>query len=76
MNEDAGGTKPAAAGEEQTSARDPGSTTPGASTPGKRPEFYKIAVALIIGTAGGAAASWLGLPLAWMIGAMVFTTIA
>jgi len=76
VNEDAGGMKPATAGEDQTDARSPGSTTPGSSTPAKRPEFYKIAVALVIGTVGGAAANSLGLPLAWMIGAMVFTTIA
>ncbi len=35
-----------------------------------------VALALVIGVAGGALASWLRLPLAWMIGAMVFTTIA
>lgn len=35
-----------------------------------------IALGLAIGVAGGALASWLRLPLAWMIGAMVFTTIA
>jgi hypothetical protein len=76
VNEDAGGTKPATPGEDQTSAHSPGSTTPGASTPAKRPELPKIALALVIGTAGGAVANWLSLPLAWMIGAMVFTTIA
>ena len=35
-----------------------------------------VALGLVIGVAGGALASWLRLPLAWMIGAMVFTTIA
>jgi len=42
----------------------------------QRPKLRQIGLALVIGTVGGAAASWLGLPLAWMIGAMVFTTIA
>lgn len=35
-----------------------------------------VALGLVIGVAGGALANWLRLPLAWMIGAMVFTTIA
>lgn len=43
---------------------------------GTRPDLWKIALALAIGSAGGAAAYWLKLPLAWMIGAMVVTTIA
>ncbi len=38
--------------------------------------FANVALALVIGVAGGALANWLQLPLAWMIGAMVFTTIA
>lgn len=33
-------------------------------------------MALVIGAVGGAAADWLNVPLAWMIGAMVATTIA
>ena len=40
------------------------------------PGFGRMALALAIGTVGGTLAWWLGLPLAWMIGAMVFTTIA
>ncbi|MCZ6859649.1 MAG: AbrB family transcriptional regulator [Alphaproteobacteria bacterium] len=35
-----------------------------------------VVMGLVIGVAGGALANWLQLPLAWMIGAMVFTTIA
>jgi membrane AbrB-like protein len=67
----------------------PGQTKPEQTKPGQtksskadptarayRPEPRKIALALAIGTAGGAVANWLGLPLAWMIGAMVFTTVA
>jgi len=35
-----------------------------------------LARALALGTLGGALFAWLGLPLAWMIGAMAFTTAA
>jgi hypothetical protein len=77
VNDDAGGMKPAAADEAHTSAREPGSTTSGATVPPpKRPELWKIGLALVIGTAGGYVANTLGLPLAWMIGALLFTTIA
>lgn len=76
MNDDVGAAKPAPAGEDPTTTREPGATTPGSSVPAKRPELWKIAVALAIGTAGGFVANWLRLPLAWMIGALLFTTIA
>jgi membrane AbrB-like protein len=36
----------------------------------------KLLLALAIGTAGGTAATWLGLPLPWMIGALAATTAA
>jgi membrane AbrB-like protein len=36
----------------------------------------RIAAALALGLAGGAASSWLGVPLAWMIGPMVATAAA
>ncbi len=39
-------------------------------------KLASVALALAIGAAGGALANWLNLPLAWMIGAMVFTTVA
>ena len=38
--------------------------------------FKGLLLALAIGTAGGVAASWLALPLPWMIGAMAATTAA
>lgn len=38
--------------------------------------FAKLALALGLGAAGGALAFWAKLPLAWMIGAMVVTTVA
>ena len=41
-----------------------------------RAKLGRVMLALAIGTVGGALAWWLQLPLAWMIGAMVFTTIA
>ncbi len=37
--------------------------------------YLSMAVALTIGSAGGAVASALGLPLAWMIGALLATTV-
>jgi membrane AbrB-like protein len=36
----------------------------------------RLLIALFIGAAGGMLFSWLRLPLAWMMGSMVFTTIA
>ena len=39
-------------------------------------QLPKLLLALAIGTLGGAAASWLALPLPWMIGAMTATTAA
>jgi membrane AbrB-like protein len=77
VNDDAGATKPAPAGHDQTTARasrPPASATTAAAN--KRPELSKIALALVIGTTGGFFAHWLKLPLAWMIGALLFTTVA
>ncbi len=42
----------------------------------KARSLASISLALAIGTLGGAAASWLGLPLPWMIGAMAATMAA
>ena len=36
----------------------------------------KLSRTLVVGTAGGALFAWLNLPLAWMLGAMVATTVA
>ena len=38
--------------------------------------FMLIGMSLTIGTLGGLVFHWLTMPLAWMIGAMVFTTVA
>src|SRR4051812_30804070 len=35
-----------------------------------------LALTLLLGTMGGAVFSWFQLPLAWMIGSMVFCTVA
>ena len=40
------------------------------------PRWARFALALAIGSAGGALANWLQVPLAWMLGAMVTTTLA
>ena len=45
-----------------------------ASGPG--PLAARLGRTLVIGTAGGALFAWLNLPLAWMLGAMVATTVA
>lgn len=41
-----------------------------------RTRLPKLLLALAIGAVGGALFHWLGMPLAWMIGAMVFVTVA
>ncbi len=46
------------------------------ASPSVRAQTPRVALALAIGTLGGAAAAWAGLPLAWMIGAMLATTAA
>jgi membrane AbrB-like protein len=43
---------------------------------GRRAALRPLALALVIGSAGGALAAWANLPLAWMIGAMLATTAA
>ena len=45
-----------------------------ASGPG--PLAARLGRTLVVGTAGGALFAWLNLPLAWMLGAMVATTVA
>ena len=40
------------------------------------PRWARFALALTIGALGGLLANWLDVPLAWMIGAMVATTLA
>ena len=45
-----------------------------ASGPG--PLAARLGRTLLVGTAGGALFAWLNLPLAWMLGAMVATTVA
>lgn len=40
------------------------------------PKLARIGLALAIGTVGGAVFNWLGMPLPWMLGALVFNTIA
>jgi len=49
-----------------------------APTPGSNAgfRFVPFTVALVLGTAGGAVFSWLGLPLPWMLGAMSAVTVA
>lgn len=42
----------------------------------KAPPLHKIALALALGTAGGFLASYFNIPLAWMLGAMISTTVA
>lgn len=44
--------------------------------PGPGPLAARLGRTLVIGTAGGALFAWLNLPLAWMLGAMVATTVA
>ena len=39
-------------------------------------KLARVALALAIGAAGGAVFNWLGMPLPWMLGALVFNTIA
>jgi len=39
-------------------------------------DYRRLAIALAIGTAGGAVFAYFRMPLAWMIGAMTFTSIA
>lgn len=39
-------------------------------------DFRRLLLALAVGTAGGALCNWLRLPLAWMIGAILFASIA
>ena len=41
-----------------------------------RTTIASVALALTLGAAGGALFAWSGLPLAWMLGAMTFTTAA
>ena len=43
---------------------------------GPAPLATRLGRTLIVGTAGGALFAWLNLPLAWMLGAMVATTVA
>ena len=43
---------------------------------GPAPLAARLGRTLVIGTAGGAVFAWLNLPLAWMLGAMVATTVA
>jgi len=77
VNDDASAARPASAGPHHVSA---GEIAEAASdddaAPPTRPKLWKIGLALAIGTAGGFVANWLALPLAWMIGALLFTTIA
>ncbi len=40
------------------------------------PKLARIGLALAIGAVGGAVFNWLGMPLPWMLGALVFNTIA
>ena len=40
------------------------------------PPLHKILLALVIGTAGGFVAHYFNIPLAWMLGAMISTTVA
>ncbi|MCY4467737.1 MAG: AbrB family transcriptional regulator [Thiotrichales bacterium] len=44
--------------------------------PGPAPLATRLGRTLVIGTAGGALFAWVNLPLAWMLGAMVATTVA
>ena len=44
--------------------------------PGPAPLVGRLGRTLAVGTAGGALFAWLNLPLAWMLGAMVATTLA
>ena len=44
--------------------------------PGSGPLAARLGRTLVVGTAGGALFAWLNLPLAWMLGAMVATTVA
>jgi uncharacterized protein len=78
VNDDAGAAKPASDGPAQLSARDIASAASADDAPpaAARPELWKIALGLVIGTAGGFVGHWLKLPLAWMIGALFFTTVA
>ena len=43
---------------------------------GPGPLAARLGRTLVVGTAGGALFAWLNLPLAWMLGAMVATTVA
>ncbi|MDH3232844.1 MAG: AbrB family transcriptional regulator [Alphaproteobacteria bacterium] len=76
MNDDAGTEKSGQSNQKPTGSHESGSNPVKPTTREPRPDLRRIGLALVIGTAGGAAANWVGLPLAWMIGAMVFTTIA
>jgi hypothetical protein len=40
------------------------------------PPTFRLALALLLGTTGGAAFAWLGLPLPWMLGAVCVTLVA
>ena len=44
--------------------------------PGSGPLAVRLGRTLVVGTAGGALFAWFNLPLAWMLGAMVATTVA
>jgi membrane AbrB-like protein len=48
--------------------------SPAGPTP--RTSVARVALALALGTAGGTVFAWSHLPLAWMLGAMSFTTVA
>ena len=76
MNDDAGASKSGQSNPELARSDESSSEPIKPAARAHGPEPHKVAIALVIGTAGGAAANWVGLPLAWMIGAMVFTTIA
>ena len=47
-----------------------------ADAAGSGPLAARLGRTLVVGTAGGALFAWLNLPLAWMLGAMVATTVA
>ncbi|HUT50169.1 MAG TPA: AbrB family transcriptional regulator [Alphaproteobacteria bacterium] len=76
MNDDTGAGKSGQSNVEPSGSDESSSEPARPAEREQRPELRTIALALVIGTVGGAAANWVGLPLAWMIGAMVFTTIA
>ena len=43
---------------------------------GDRAKYFGLVFAIVIGTAGGFVFDWLKMPLAWMLGACVFSTVA